>query len=86
MDVDVDGNGDDGDDASSSKDPCRCGSMQSVSSPSKSLPEARFHEFLVSLCVGSLFHLHGVRVFDGAKPLTPNIGGDTGGPCPYECP
>jgi hypothetical protein len=56
--------------------------MPSVSSPSGSLPEARFCKFLVSLCVGSLIRLHGVGVFDEAKPPTP----DTDRLYPYECP
>jgi hypothetical protein len=62
------------------------GSMPSASSPSGSLLEARFHEFLLSLCVGSLFRLCRVRVFDEAKPPTPDTGGDMGGLCPYACP
>jgi hypothetical protein len=61
------------------------GSMPSTSSPSRSLPRARFCKFLVFLCVGSLFCLHRVGVFDEAKPLTPDTGGDTGGFCQYEC-
>jgi hypothetical protein len=60
-------------------------SMPSMSSPSGSLLEVRFHKFLVSLHVGSPFHLHGVGVFDEAKPPTPYTGSDTGGLCPYEC-
>jgi hypothetical protein len=62
------------------------GSMPSTSSTSGSLPEARFREFLVSLCVGSLFRLRRVGVFDEAKPPTPDTGGDTGRLCPYACP
>jgi hypothetical protein len=62
------------------------GSMPSVSSPSGSLPKARFHEFLVSLCVRSLFRLRRVRVFDEAKPPTHDTGGDTGGLCQYAFP
>jgi hypothetical protein len=61
------------------------GSMPSASSPSGSLSEARFLKFLVSLCVGSLLCLHGVGVFDEAKPPTPDMGIDTGGFFPYEC-
>jgi hypothetical protein len=48
------------------------GSMPSTSSPSGSLSEARFHKFLVSLCVGSLFCMHRVGVFDKAKLPTPD--------------
>jgi hypothetical protein len=62
------------------------GSMPSASSPSGSLSEVRFHKFLVSLCVGSLIHLHGVKVFDEAKPPTPDTIVDTGELCPYGCP
>jgi hypothetical protein len=62
------------------------GSMPSASSPSGSLMEAMFFKFLVSLCVGFLFHLHGVGVFDEKKPPTPDTRGDTGGLCPYACP
>jgi hypothetical protein len=57
------------------------GSMPSVSSPSGSLLRARFYKFLVFQCVGSLFCLHRVGVFDEAKPLTPDTGGDIGGLC-----
>jgi hypothetical protein len=57
--------------------------MPSVSSPSGSLPEVRFHKFLVSLWVGSLIRLHGVGVFDEVKPLIPDTVVDTGGLCPY---
>jgi hypothetical protein len=49
------------------------------------LLEVRFREFLVSLCVGSQIHLHGVKVFDEAKPPTPDMGIDTGRICPYGC-
>jgi hypothetical protein len=62
------------------------GSMPAVSSPSRSLPKARFCEFLVSLCVGSLFRLRRVGVFDEAKPPTHDTSGDTGGLCPYAFP
>jgi hypothetical protein len=62
------------------------GSMPSSNSPSGSLPDARFHEFLVSLCVGSLFRLRRVGVFDEAKPPTLDMGSDTGGLCPYAYP
>jgi hypothetical protein len=89
MDVDVDGDGDDDDDdddASSSKDPCRCRIDALYDSPSRSLSKARFHEFLVSLCVGSLFRLRRVGVFDEAKPPTPDTSSDTGGLCPYAFP
>jgi hypothetical protein len=51
-------------------------SMPSMSSPSG---------FLVSLCVGSLICLHGIEVFDEAKPWTPDIGSDMGGSYPYGC-
>jgi hypothetical protein len=61
------------------------GSMPSASFPSGSLPEVRFRKFLVSLCVGSLIRLHGVEVFDEAKPLTPNTAADMGGSCLYGC-
>jgi hypothetical protein len=62
------------------------GSMPSVSSPSESLMKVRFHKFLVSLCVGSLICLHGVGVFDVAKPSTPNMVIHTGRLYPYGCP
>jgi hypothetical protein len=61
------------------------GSMPSVIFPSGSIPEVRFHKFLVSLCVGSLIRLHGVEVFDEAKTPTPDTGIDKGGSCPYGC-
>jgi hypothetical protein len=61
------------------------GSMPSASFPSGSLPEVRFHKFLVSLCVGSPIRLHGVGVFDEAKPPTPDTVIDTGGFCSYGC-
>jgi hypothetical protein len=61
------------------------GVLHSASSLFGSLPKVRFHKFLVSLCVGSPIHLHGVEVFDEAKPPTPVTGGDIGGLCPYEC-
>jgi hypothetical protein len=59
--------------------------MPSASSPSGSLPEVRFHKFLVSLCIGSLIRLHGVEVSDKVKPPTPDTISDTGGLCPYGC-
>jgi hypothetical protein len=62
------------------------GSMPSMSSPYGSLPEARFCEFLVSLCVGSPIYLHRVEVFDEAEPPTPDTGIDTSRLCPYGCP
>jgi hypothetical protein len=43
--------------------------MPSMCSSSGSLSKARFRKFLVSLCVGSPFHLHRVGVFDEEKPL-----------------
>jgi hypothetical protein len=61
-------------------------SMPSASSPSVSLPEVWFRNFLVSLCVGSVIHLHWVEVFDEAKPQTPDMVIDTGGLCLYGCP
>jgi hypothetical protein len=60
-------------------------SMPSASSPFGSLPEVRFRKFLVSLCVGSLIRLHGVEVFDKAKPLTPNTATDMGRSRLYGC-
>jgi hypothetical protein len=30
--------------------------------------------------------MHGVEQFDEAKPLTPDMGSNMGGLCPYECP
>jgi hypothetical protein len=60
-------------------------SMPSASFPFGSLSEAWFHEFLVSLCVESLIHLHGVVVFDEAKQSAPDTCGDMGGLCPYAC-
>jgi hypothetical protein len=60
-------------------------SMPSASSPSKSLLQVRFHKFLVSLCAGSLIRLHGVELFDKAKPPTPDMGIDTSRSCPYVC-
>jgi hypothetical protein len=84
VDIDEDVDDDDGD-ASSSKDPCRCRIDALCESPYGSLMEARFREFLVSLCVGSLFRLRRVGVFDEAKPPTPDTGGDMGGLCPYAC-
>jgi hypothetical protein len=62
------------------------GSMPSPSSPSGSLPEVRFHKFLVSLYVGSLIRLHGVGVLDETTPPTPDTVIDTGGLYPYGCP
>jgi hypothetical protein len=62
------------------------GSMPSANSPSGSLPDTRFHEFLVSLCVESLFRLRRVGVFDEAKPPTLDMGGDTVGLSPYAYP
>jgi hypothetical protein len=61
-------------------------SMPSASSPSESLPEVRFCKFLVSMCVGSLIRLHGVGVFDEAKPPTPDTVINTSGPYSYGCP
>jgi hypothetical protein len=57
----------------------------SASSPSGSLPEVRFCEFLVSLCVGSHIRLHGVEVFDEAEPPTPDTGIGTGEIFTYGC-
>jgi hypothetical protein len=62
------------------------GSMPSASFPSGSLLEVRFSKFVVSLCVGSQIRLHGVEVFDEAKPSTLDTVTDTGGLCPYGCP
>jgi hypothetical protein len=62
------------------------GSMPSTISPSGSLREVRFRKFRVSLCFGSPIRLHGVGVFDKAKPPTPDMVVDTGGLCPYGCP
>jgi hypothetical protein len=62
------------------------GSIPFASSPSGSLPEVRFRKFLVSLCVGSQIRLHGVEIFDEAKPPTPDTVTDTGRLCPYGCP
>jgi hypothetical protein len=56
------------------------GSMPSVIFPSGSIPEVRFHKFLVSLCVGSLIRLHRVEVFDEAMTPTPDTGIDRAGP------
>jgi hypothetical protein len=71
MDEDDVGDGDDDDedeyDVSSSKDPCRRRIDALCKLPSRSLPEARFCKFLVSLCVGSLIRLHGVEVFEEAN-------------------
>jgi hypothetical protein len=65
-----------------SKDPCRHWIDALGEFPLQSLPEVRFRKFLLSLCVGSLFCLHGVGVFDEAKPPTP----DTGRLCLYTYP
>jgi hypothetical protein len=40
----------------------------------------------VSMCVGSLIRLHGVGVFDEAKPPTPDTVINTSGPYSYGCP
>jgi hypothetical protein len=61
-------------------------SMPSASSSFGSLQEVRFCKFLVSLCIRSPIRLHGVGVFDEAKPPTPDTIIDTGGLCPYGCP
>jgi hypothetical protein len=85
MDDGVDAAGGDGDDAQASLDLSdnddRC---PSASCPSRSLPEVRFLQFLVSTNFGSAICLHGVKLFEETKAVEGRTTAPYGWALPYQ--